>query len=147
LDRDSGPIYEVVDVVVEKYSREKMAALSGRFQWYTPVCVLRSASGKLFEYKKTILLLRDPFRFPRLLKQLVNHVRENVLGGVWLDIIENDHEFDAIVNACLALELDLVLDPSFDFDGNFRKGAQIQPMPVEEGDRASLVETAVMIDC
>lgn len=142
MDRDFGPVYEIVDFVVEKYSREKMAALSGKFQWYSPVCVLRSGSGKLFEYRESILLVRDPFKFPRLVGQLEGLVAHDLLKEIWLDIIESDHEFDSIINACFSLGLNVMLDPSLDARGEFRRGAQVQPMPYGEDERESLIDRA-----
>jgi hypothetical protein len=140
MDRDFGAIYEVREFLVEKYSREKMAALSGKFQWYAPICILRTASGKLFEYKKAIILIREPFEFSRLEKQFEILGQKEKIEGVWLDIIESDHEFDALVSSCLNLELDVVIDPSLDSKGDFRKGGQITPMLVDEEQRNSLVE-------
>lgn len=141
VDRDAGPTYEVVDLVVEKYSREKMAALSAKFQWYTPICVVRGSEGKLFEYKGAILLIRDPFKFERLAKQLARYVPESVISCVWLDIVETDHEFDALINACFNLDLGVVVDPALDVSGNFRKAVEIRPLPFGLEQLNSLIDS------
>lgn len=141
VDRDVGPIYEVTDFAIEKYSREKMATVSAKFQWYTPVCVVRTASGRLFEYKDAIVLMRDPFKLPRFLRQLEGHIPESLVSALWLDIVATDHEFDSMISACFNLELNVVLDPSVDIDGEYRQGIEVRPMPVRQGERNFLVES------
>jgi hypothetical protein len=142
MDRDFGALYEVMDFVVEKYDYEKMHPLVRAVQWYTPVCVVRTRNGELFRYKNAVILLRDPFKFDRLVKQLSTVNVTIATSELWLDIIASDAEFDAAVGACLQLNVRVILDPSFDRNGQLRRGIPIQPMPISEEERDSFFKSA-----
>ena len=140
LDRQIGRLYEAIDFRVEKFSRAKADALQTQFQWYTPICLLRTANGKLFVYKRLVFFIRNPFKYRELVKQFRLGGHQDTTDGVWLDIIETDSEFDATVSACIGLGLSVVIDPSIDRDGQLRKGTYIEAMPLDDKDVEALID-------
>ncbi len=57
LNREVGPIFEVKEIIVEKFNRKKLEERAEKLQWYAPICVLRGASGKLFIHDAVILVV------------------------------------------------------------------------------------------
>ncbi len=141
LNREVGPIFEVKEIIVEKFNRKKLEERAEKLQWYAPICVLRGASGKLFLHHDAVILVRDPFDFGKLASQFRLAGMKSKLEGVWLDIIESDFEFDALVGACFQLELGIVVDPIVDSNGNFKGGIEINPMPIDENRRLALIDS------
>jgi uncharacterized protein YneR len=140
VNRELGPLFEVVDFEVEKFSRWKLDDAEERRQWYTPVCVLRAASGRLFVHQGAVILIRDPFAFGRLASQFRLAGMKSRLDGIWLDIVETDFEFDALMGACLQLSLGAIIDPAIDANGRFDGGMAVEPMPMTEARVQRLFE-------
>jgi hypothetical protein len=140
MDKDVGDLYVVEDFEIEKYSREKVDAFSAKAQWYTPICIVRSAEGKIFQHGGAVLLIRNPFVFDRVVRQLGLVEPPSRVEGLWLDIIESDREFDALVSSCFQLNLEIVIDPQFDHEGNPTRFTEVVPFPLSGDDERELID-------
>ena len=61
-------------------------------------------------------------------------------GGIWLDIIGTDREFDALVSFCMGLGMGIVIDPQIDMIGKVIKFTPVVAMPIDDETRNSLFE-------
>lgn len=119
-------LIKVVRYSVEKVTPQIIDEYSIIENYYAPLFyILEGENQELFTFEDKVILLNDPLLFTNYLDNWKDNL-DICISNYELVIIEDDNHFDNFMHSVYKKEMNAVINPQFDSDGNLMKGFLIE---------------------